>query len=113
MLIVFKSQATADVLMFGQAAEAMLKAIGKDPKDHTGIITLEQLPTAIAALQQAIADDKARHAKADDDEDNEDNDDKPSAMVAPVSFAQRAVPLLDVMREALANEQPLIWEPGN
>lgn len=110
MLIVFKSQATADVLMFGQAAEAMLKAIGKDPKDHTGIITLEQLPTAIAALQQAIADDKARHAKADDDEDN---DDKPSAMVAPVSFAQRAIPLLDVMREALANEQPLIWEPGN
>ena len=52
MLYEFRSRATGSVTMVGKAAEQVLKIIGKSP-DATGIITVAQIPAAIAALEQA------------------------------------------------------------
>ena len=54
MIITFKSRATADTIMFGDVAKDLLSLMGKafEPR---GIITLEQLPDAIARLRQAGA----------------------------------------------------------
>ena len=50
MLIVFKSPASGDVIMFEKNGKEMLGVLGKDPSDAKGIVTVEQLPGAIAAV---------------------------------------------------------------
>ena len=51
MLIVFKSPASGDVIMFEKNGKEMLGVLGKDPADAKGIVTVEQLPGAIAAVR--------------------------------------------------------------
>ena len=60
MLTTFKSAASADVIMFGAAAKALLETLGRDPEATQGIFTVEQLPAAIERLTHAIEQDKAR-----------------------------------------------------
>ena len=63
MIVTFKSPASGDVIMFGDVAKRMMEIMGKDASDK-GIVTVEQLPDAIARLQAAIAADKAQRAGA-------------------------------------------------
>jgi len=106
MLITFKSGAAADVLMFGDAARNLLKVLGKDPADETGIVTVEQLPGAIAALKAAIEANKQPDDNAIEDDADEDT---PRGMGAPVSFAQRAWPLMDMLEYSLKEQKPVTW----
>lgn len=107
MLVTFKSAAGADVIMFGDAARAMFRVLQKDPDSPTGIVTIEQLPMAIARLQEAIEDDKAARAAQADDAATDD--DAPRGMAAPVSFAQRAWPLLDLLQLSHKEGKPVTW----
>jgi hypothetical protein len=59
MLITFHSAAAADVIMFGKNGQQMLQIVGKDPAERQGIVTVEQLPQAIARLTAAIEADRA------------------------------------------------------
>ena len=104
MLVIFKSPASGDVIMFEKNGKEMLGVLGKDPADGKGIVTVEQLPGAIATLRQAIADDKARHAGQDDVQEAEPKSGGPG-----VSFFQRAVPLLDLMERSLKDKVPVTW----
>lgn len=108
MIITFRSKAAGDVIMFADVAERLMALMGKD-KTAQGIVTVEQLPTAIAGLRQAIADDKARHAGRDDD-------DLPASEATPgggkrpyVSLAQRAAPLLELLEWAQKKAKPVTW----
>lgn len=105
MIVIFKSKASADVIMFGEVAHQLMKIMGKDP-DPKGIITTEQLPGAIAALKAAIEEDRAKPAPTDDEE--EEIAAKP-AMARPVSLAQRAVPLLELLEWSLKRDVPVTW----
>lgn len=109
MLITFKSSADADVLMFGEPAKAILQILGKDPGDAKGIITVEQLPDAIAALRAAIADDRARHGQPNQDEEEAAQEAGQAGMNAAVSLAQRAYPLLTLMERSLQEKVPVTW----
>lgn len=111
MLITFKSAAAADVLMFGESARVIFQVLGKDANAAQGIITVQQLPDAIARLEKAIEEDKARRdADPDDDDPGPDADDaKPRGIGAPVSFAQRAWPLLEMLQYALEEGKPVTW----
>ena len=53
MLYRFKSQATADVVMLEPNARQLLGVIGKTPSPQ-GIVTVDQIPAAISALETAI-----------------------------------------------------------
>ena len=108
MIITFKSKAAGDVIMFADAAERLMLIMGKD-KTPQGIITVEQLPAAVAALRAAIAEDKARHAGLADE-------DLPQSEVAAngtrrpyVSLAQRATPLLELLEWANKKARPVTW----
>ena len=107
-IITFKSPASGDVIMFTKVAQVLLEVIGKDPNDARGIITVAQLPAAIAALRKAAEDDKARSARepevADDDEA------APRGMAGPVALWQRVAPLIELMDYSLKESQPVIWE---
>ena len=106
MIITFKSRATADTIMFGDVAKELLQLMGKS-FDTRGIITLEQLPDAIAALRKAAEASRAAQ-KGQPEPDDADID--RSVTPIPVSLAQRAVPLIEQFERSLRASQPVIWE---
>ena len=71
MLIIFKSKAAGDVMMFGDVAMTLMKIMGKAATER-GIVTVEQLPDAIARLKAAVAQDKAERPAVDHDERSEE-----------------------------------------
>lgn len=99
-MITFRSEVGPDVMMFDAIAQRMMDAIGKE-RASRGVVTVEQLPAAIAALRAAIARDRATQAPADD----ADGGDQP----APVSLAQRALPLVELLEISLARGKPVTW----
>jgi len=96
-------------MMFDNVARQMLRIIGKEPADK-GIITLVQLPAAIAALKDAIAADKAawteRTASGKLNADTEQDDGQTQF----VSASQRAQPLLELFEWSLKDDKPVLWE---
>jgi hypothetical protein len=107
-MIVFRSQAAADIMMFDDVAKRMMAVMGKE-ESARGIITIEQLPEAIARLKAAIAADKALHA-GEQPEDQPDSEPTPSGGKRPyVGFARRAVPLVELLEYSLRDEKPVMW----
>ena len=108
MIVIFQSQAVGDVIMFGDVAYRMMEVMGKEagPK---GIVTVEQLPDAIARLRAALAADKAQHAElaAKDMPELEkapDGNERPR-----VSLTQRAIPLIELLELSLKKQVPVVW----
>ena len=114
MLITFKSKAGADVLMFGDAAQQLLSLLDKDCDAAQGIITIEQLPKAIMRLESAIETELVQqNAKSVDEREAEEEveiEAGRTGMAATVNLAQRAWPLLDLMRCSHAAKEPVIWD---
>jgi hypothetical protein len=106
MIVTFKSAATADLIMFGQAAQELLNVMGKGNSLAQGIFTVEQLPAAIDQLRAAIEQDRARQRAQGHVEEDED---APRGMAAPVNLAQRGWPLLEMLERSLANGKPVTW----
>ena len=109
MLVTFKSASSGDVLMFGDTARELIRILGKDPDDSKGIVTVEQLPEAIARLGAAIEEDRKRQAARDPDQDEIDKEEGRVGMNAPVSFSARAWPLLDMLELAHKDGVPVVW----
>ncbi|WP_018604560.1 DUF1840 domain-containing protein [Uliginosibacterium gangwonense] len=109
MLITFYSNADADVIMFGEVGRAMLAVLGKDPQARDGIVTVEQLPAALAALQAAIdADHRERSHRAVAAIDTEEEDEH-AARNSIISFAQRAYPLLTMLQYSIREKAAVTW----
>lgn len=113
MLIKFTSNVSGSVLMMGEHALPVLEAAGKNFEDgilpKRGVFTAQQLPAAIAALQEAISDAPPLY-----DEVNEDDPDAPkiNPLNKAVSFKQRAYPLYEMLIEAQKQEEDVMWEPA-
>ena len=106
MIITFKSPAAGDVIMFGDIARRMIELMGKDVTDK-GIVTVEQLPDALARLRAAVAADKASRAGRNEDEDDERGNGRNAA--PPVSLTQRATPLIELLEWSLKKQKPVVW----
>lgn len=104
-MITFRSQASSDVMMFDDVAKRMMQLMGKEPAER-GIVTVEQMPQAIARLRDAIAADKAAHAgtEAPDTEPTPGGGQR-----AYVGLAQRALPLLQLLEYSLKDKTPVTW----
>ena len=107
MLIVFKSKAAGDVMMFGDVAQSLMEVMGKDPGDK-GIVTVEQLPGAIARLKAAVAQDKAERPVVDHDERLFEKTPE-GGKREHVSLARRAVPLIELLEFSLKEGEPVVW----
>jgi hypothetical protein len=107
MLYEFKSKATGTVVMTGEVAERLLAIVGKAP-GRTGIFTVEQMNPAIAALQAAVDEEKAANASTVPDTP-EDPDAQAADGRRTISLAQRAWPLIDMLRSARAADQVVTW----
>ncbi len=103
MIYKFKSQAAADVLMQQFNGDQMLDIIGKAPAAQ-GVITVAQMPAAIAALQAAIVTHEAAQARRAAD---------PQAVVeAPgdsVMLRQRAAPFIELLQTSAQAGKDVVW----
>ena len=107
MLIIFKSKAAGDVMMFGDVAHSLMEIMGKDPGDK-GIVTVEQLPVSIARLKADVAQDKAERSVVDHDERVFEKTPE-GGKREHVSLARRAVPLIELLEFSLKEGEPVVW----
>jgi len=107
-IVTFKSAACADVIYFGDVAQRLMELIGKDAAPK-GIVTVEQLPEAIARLKAAIAEDRERHLRLVQDEERGAEAAEGGGTRPAVSLTQRALPLLALLEESLAERKPVLW----
>ncbi len=110
MLYKFKSQATADVIMLRESAEEILKIIGKEP-GPTGIVTVAQIPGAVAALRAEIQRREATtpSQRAHDDVANQVSDDTAHGTDEPISLRRRAVPFIEMLELSAADGKDVVW----
>ncbi|MPS95438.1 DUF1840 domain-containing protein [Comamonas sp.] len=102
----FKSRATADLIMLDANGRKLLEIIGKSPDEMHGIITVEQIPAAIAALEAAAAEEAARRKQPEDDAQE---DDSAAASQDSVALGQRIVPFVDMLRRSAADGKEVTW----
>ena len=116
MLYKFKSRATADLILLEPQARRLLHIIGKEPA-ATGIVTVAQIPQAVAALEAAVlaeerqaAEQQAAAAAARAQGDGSEDDDKEAARGSEfVSLRQRAAPLIDMLQRSAAEGHDVVW----
>ena len=105
MIYKFKSKAAGDVIMMGPTGDQVLRAIGRDPAAK-GIFEMSDMPAAIAAIEAAIADDEAARKQA---EQEAAADGKKLGPRDAVSLRQRAWPLVEMMKRAIAEGENVVW----
>ncbi len=100
MLYKFRSKDTGDVIMLEANGRRVLEIIGKDagPK---GVILPEQMPAAIAALEQAITLEHARNLEKGEEDEGVPGD--------TVSLHQRAMPFIGMLRRCHAAGHEVVW----
>ena len=101
-MITFRSDVGPDIMMFDDVAHRMMELMGKEHGGR-GVVTVEQLPQAIARLKTAAALDKARRGDPLNDEDEE------SESARPIGLAQRATPLIELLEISLSRQKPVTW----
>ncbi|MDD5248024.1 MAG: DUF1840 domain-containing protein [Rhodocyclaceae bacterium] len=102
-MIVFRSEVGPDIMMFDDVAQHMMELMGKE-KSERGVVTVEQMPDAIARLKAMAAQDRAQHRGETADDAGDE-----SASPPPVGLAQRAVPLIELLEISLARGKPVTW----
>lgn len=105
MLYRFKSQATEDLVMMEGNARQLLDIVGK--ASSKGIITVSELPGAISALEAAVKQDALNNKHNHDAFAAEDHADEAERIH--VGLHQRAAPLINVLKRALAEQKDVVW----
>lgn len=103
MIYKFKSQADADVIMLQANGDQMLTIIDREPSAQ-GIITVAQIPAAIAALDAAIEAHEAAVAKRRE---------HPELVVEvegdSVRLRDRAGPFIDLLKTSALAGKDVVW----
>jgi hypothetical protein len=60
----FKSKVTGDLIMLAATGDQLLRVIGKEPA-AAGIVEVDDMPAAIAALEQAVSAQEAARQQAE------------------------------------------------
>jgi len=110
MPITFKSQATGDLVMLERHAEALLQRLGKTAK-AAGTLTPAEMPHALVVLRAIEDPRETPSASATLSEADAGDAAAPtlSFQDEPVSLRQRAVPLIRLIEQALAESKPIVW----
>ncbi|MBA5640353.1 DUF1840 domain-containing protein [Duganella sp. LX20W] len=112
MLITFKSKSLPEVMMYQEHAQRILDLLHKNPT--RGVITAAEAAQALSVLEHEVALSKL-HPEVDAEHEvhtpeQEDNGDLPeNKLNLRVGFAQRAFPLLEMLRSAKQEGQDIIW----
>lgn len=101
MLYKFKSKAAGDLIMLEPNGRRVLQIIGKDAQ-ATGIVLPEQMPAAITALTNAMAQEEAEQQAA-----------KAEGAVPPtfdaVNLRKRAWPFVEMLQRCAKENASVTW----
>jgi hypothetical protein len=103
MIYQFRSKAGPDVIMLADLSQRIFDILGR-PLEPRGILTEEQLPALITALETAILKDLEERAKVKNEQDG--IAEKPKLADR---LGQRAYPFLELMKQARAKNEPVMW----
>jgi hypothetical protein len=103
MIYQFRSKAGPDVIMLADLTQRIFEILGR-PLEPRGILTVEQLPALIIALETAILKDLEDRAKSNTAD--QENIEKPKLADR---LGQRAYPFLELMKQAKAKGEPVMW----
>jgi hypothetical protein len=101
MLIRFESDIAGQFIMMGDVALPLLRMMGMSGNEQ-GAVSGADLLTALATLEEALRRVPVPRAGADE----EDEDQEP-----PITLQRRALPLLEMLRRAAADEGYVMWQP--
>ena len=115
MLFKFKSQAASDLIMLEADGRRLLHImLGDDPAK--GIIVVQDLPQVILRLETAVAQDEAARQQQSlpgatrGGLSVEDSSSKEQTQALdPVRLAQRASPMLKLLKRCQAEESDVVW----
>jgi rubrerythrin len=109
-LVVFRSKAAGEIFMFAETARRILQIIGKQDTPR-GVISAEQLGDALARLTAAIEEEKEQIRQAREAAEQAQRRGEPLAEPAeqPITLAQRAHPLLEMLRAAQKKGVDVTW----
>ena len=109
MIVTFRSDAYADIMMFGDIAIQLLELMGHSGT-VPGALPADEVPGALARLKAAVADDRARIAATPKpgpaDHDEKDDEDREP----PVQLAHRALPLIELLEASAAAKRDVMWD---
>ena len=103
MIYKFKSQAAADVIMLRLNGDQMLAIVGKEPAVQ-GIITVAQIPAAIASLEAAIVTHEAAESRRTEQPQMEVEVEGDS-----VRLRDRAAPFIELLRTSAQAGKDVVW----
>jgi cyclopropane-fatty-acyl-phospholipid synthase len=104
MLYKFKSKATGDLIMLEQHGSQLLRIIGKEPAAQ-GILLCADMPAALQAITQTIAQHEAR-ARENASQQGQEDSSEPAELI---TLRQRAVPFMDMLRRCMAQTCDVVW----
>lgn len=109
-LVVFRSKAAGEIFMFAETARRIFAILGKDETPR-GVISVDQIPDALARLSAAIEQEKAQLQEARAAAEEADRRGEPGAEGAaqPITLAQRAYPLVEMLQAALKKRVDVTW----
>jgi cyclopropane-fatty-acyl-phospholipid synthase len=103
MIYKFKSQSEGDVIMLEANGDQMLTIIGRQPSAQ-GIVTVDQIPAATAALEAAILTHEAAELRMTQ---------LPGTELAPkgdgVRLRARATPFIELLRKSALAGKDVVW----
>ena len=108
MHYVFKSKADADLIMMAPVGDLLLHIVGREPS-RQGIIEAAAIPAAIAAIEQAIAAENEAAAAAQLSGGGSGDDEERMLRERRIGLAQRAWPMLAMMKRSLAERADIVW----
>jgi hypothetical protein len=107
-LVVFRSKAAGEIFMFPETARRIFAIIGRSEAAR-GVITAEQVPDALQRLVAAVEQEKADIKAATEAARKEDRAEEQPGTPAPVTLAQRAFPLIEMLRAAEKRKVDVTW----
>lgn len=100
----FKSKVTGDLIMLAPHGNQVMAILGREPAAQ-GIIEVDAMPAALAALQAAIDAEAAAAAEAGEPGATEEDGGSARA----VALRQRLWPMMEMLRRAHAAGVPVMW----
>jgi hypothetical protein len=107
-LVVFRSKAAGEIFMFAETARRIFEIIGKAEAPR-GVITAEQVPDSLARLSAAVEEEKAQLKAAQEHVEQADRRGEETAAARAITLAQRAYPLLEMLRAAQKKKVDVTW----
>jgi len=107
-LVVFRSKAAGEIFMFAETARRIFEIIGRAEAPR-GVIAAAQVADALRRLVAAVEQEKSdiKTARAAAEQNERRGSDEPAP--APITLAQRAFPLIEMLRAAEKKKADVTW----